>query len=76
MNVRPVVMEGNSTRIGMADGFESEPVLNLTLLPVQGRQLGGQGRELWMAGRDRSPQDRVLRVAAALEDVVIVENAL
>ena len=45
MHVGPVIVERHAARIRMADGFEAEPILNLALLPVDGRQLRGQRRE-------------------------------
>ena len=36
MHVRPVIVERHATRIRMPYGFEAEPILNLSLLPVDG----------------------------------------
>src|ERR1035437_2900294 len=45
IHVGPVVVKRDAAWIRMADGFEAEPILNLTLLPVDGWQLRGQRGE-------------------------------
>src|SRR5260370_1221460 len=40
MNVRPVVMQRDSARIGVSYSFQAKPILDFALLPVDGRQLG------------------------------------
>ncbi len=76
MHVGPVIVQGHAPRIGMSDGFEAEPILNLALLPVDGRQLGGQRRERGMIGGNGRLQDQPVRVARPVKDVVVVENPL
>ena len=45
MHVGPVIVERHAPWIRMPCGFQAEPILNLALLPVNGRQLRGQRRE-------------------------------
>src|SRR5450759_1345562 len=45
MHVGPVVVERDAPWIGMAGGFEAEPVLDLAFLPVDRGQAGGERRE-------------------------------
>ncbi len=42
MHVGPVIVQRHAPRIRMPGGFQAEPILNLALLPVDGRQLRGQ----------------------------------
>ena len=44
MHVRPVVVQRHAARIGVAGGFEAEPVLDLALLPVHGGQLARRAK--------------------------------
>src|ERR1035438_3394973 len=48
MHVGPVIVERHAPGIRMPSGFEAEPILNLALLPVDGRQFRGQRRERGM----------------------------
>ena len=50
MNLRPVVVEGTTARIGMAFEFEPEQVLDFPLLPIGGGQGIGQRDELRPSG--------------------------
>src|ERR1017187_4663016 len=76
MDVGPVVVERDAPWIGMTGGFEAEPVLDLALLPVDGGQLGGEGREMRLAGGNRRLEDQVAGLAWLFEDIVVVEDAL
>ena len=55
VHIRPVVVQRHAPRIRVAFGFDPEPVLNLALLPVHGRQIGGQRREPRILGWDAAP---------------------
>ncbi len=59
----------------MARRFEAEPILNLALLPVDGRQLRGQR---WKGGKslgNRSLQNHPAWIARPVEYIVVIENA-
>ena len=72
MNVRPVVVQRDAAWIGMARGFDAEPVLDLAFLPVERRNLGRHRGEGAMLRVNRGAQQQIARVRAVLEDVVEV----
>src|SRR5579864_593555 len=58
----------------MPYGFEAEPVLDLTLLPVHGRQVGSERWKALILRRNAPAENEVAWVARPLEYVVVVEN--
>src|SRR5207244_3234196 len=76
MDVGPIIVHRDSSGIGMSYGFQSKPVLNFALLPVEGGEFSGERRELQVIRAYRCAQDEIIRIAALLEDVVVEEYAL
>ena len=63
MNLRPVVVQGDAARVGMALGRDSKPILNLALLPVDGGNLGGDRRKRRIFGWDGTPDEQIAAVS-------------
>src|SRR6266511_5908630 len=55
IDLRLVVVQRAAARVGMADQFEPEQVLDFTLLPVDGVYGVGQRSELRFVRRNRHP---------------------
>jgi hypothetical protein len=75
-NFRPIVMQGDAAGIRVSNGFQSKPVLNLALLPVRGRQLGGQRGKLKTVGAHRRSHNQILSAALLFKNIVVEENPL
>ena len=73
MHVGPVVVQGDAAGIGMAVGFQAEPILDLALLPVDGRDFGGDGRKRRLARRRWECAAAGTPFLRVFEDVVDVE---
>src|ERR1017187_5504943 len=74
--VGPVVVQRHAPRIGVAFGFDAEPVLDLAFLPVDGREAGGERWKPRILGWNARAEDQITRVAAPLEDIIVVECRL
>src|ERR1019366_3248693 len=75
MNVGPVIVQRNTSRVGMAFEMDAEPILDFALLPVQRRQLGGERGKHGLVWIDSRTEDEILRIAGEFQNVVIQEAA-
>jgi len=76
MHVWPVIVQRNAPRVGMPCGFQSKPVLDLALLPVDGGELRGQRRKRGILRGNWGLQNQPGWVARPIEDIVDVEDSL
>src|SRR5437867_3954296 len=73
-NLRPVVVQRAAARVGMADQFQPEQVLDFPLLPVDGMNGVGQRGEFRFVRRDRHAQDQKAVRRVEGENIVHVEH--
>src|ERR1039458_5353530 len=74
VNVGPIVMQGDPTGIRVSNGLQAKPILDFALLPVDGRQFGGERGKLKSVGPYRRLHDQVLSAALLFEDIVDEEK--
>jgi hypothetical protein len=73
MNVGPVIMQRNSSRVGVPFELDAEPILDFAFLPVQRRQFSGKGRKHRLVRIDSRRDDKVSGITRELQSVVIQE---
>jgi len=76
MNLRPVVVQRTTARVGMTDQVQAEPILNLPLLPIHRRYGVGERGERRRLGRNRRAEDEKAMSGIERQDVVKVEDAV
>jgi len=72
VHIGPVVVQGDAPGIRVPLRHQSEPILNLTLLPIDGGNIGGHRREYRSFRRNACPQQQITRVSRLFPNVVNV----
>ena len=74
MHFRPVVVQRAAARVGMADQFQAEQILDFALLPVDGRDGVGERGKLRFVRRHRHAQDEEAVGRVERENIVKMEH--